>query len=161
MNFREIYPSIGRLVDIIPVFEYLKMNFLSRHKILGLCVLPLAMISCVKNESDEPKMGSNDYITWNVVGTNAMQGRALIENNEMLQTACTGGQKAIGIWSAYEKDGELTKNVLGNPTGDVALIYQENTSWDNYNWWSYGENAEMWVSGATYTFNAYFPKNVV
>lgn len=137
------------------------MNFLSRHKILGLCVLPLAMISCVKNASDEPKMGSNDYITWNVVGTNAMQGRALIENNEMLQTACTGGRKAIGIWSAYEKDGEITKNVLGNPTGDVALIYQENTSWENYNWWSYGEKAEMWVGGAAYTFNAYFPKNVV
>lgn len=91
-----------------------------------------------------------------------MQGsRSMIENDSQLQVACSGGANAIGIWSAYELDGEVTKNVLGNDNGDVALIYNEGTAWDNYQWWSYGEKAVNWTIGAKYTFNAYFPMRVV
>ena len=89
--------------------------------------------------------------------------RALIENTDLLQAACDpmrGGQ-AIGIWSAYEVDGRRVTNVLGNHTGDVALQYMAQTEQDNYQGWTYGENAATWTAHAKYTFNAYFPMDVV
>lgn len=89
--------------------------------------------------------------------------RALIEEYNQLKVACNPnkGADAIGIWSAYELDDRKVRNVLGNPTGDVALQYFENTEWDNYNGWSYGESAVFWTPNAKYTFNAYFPMDVI
>lgn len=89
--------------------------------------------------------------------------RALVEEYDQLKAACNPnqGDDAIGIWSAYELDGNTVRNVLGNPIGDVALHYFEATEWDNYNGWSYGESAVFWTPNAKYTFYAYFPKDVV
>lgn len=100
-------------------------------------------------------------ITWNVYSSGMRSGRALIEKDESLQVACSSGGKSIGIWSAYELEGVVTKNVLGNENGDVSLIFHRDTEWDNYEWWTYGEDAAKWVMGAKYIFNAYFPMNVV
>ncbi len=139
----------------------MKLNFLSKRNILGIgTLLLMVMPSCISTQKDEPKVDSNDYITWDVVAEGAMQGRALVENDTHLQEACSS-RKAIGIWSAYELDGEVTENVLGNEYGDVALMYQVNTEWDNYMWWTYAQEASKWVYGAKYTFNAYFPMSVV
>lgn len=112
----------------------------------------------------EPEAGSR-LIAWNVK-PNTLQGtRALVEDDEALQQACTptpaGAGKAIGIWSAYVLDGTETRNVLGNPDGDVGLTYREDTEWDNYRGWTYGETAAEWVQGAKYTFNAYYPMHAV
>lgn len=104
---------------------------------------------------------NSKYITMNVISGDMQMSRVIIDTDKQLQDACTGGAKAIGIWSSYELNGEVKQNVLGNDDGDVALIYQENTAWDNYNWWSYGEKAVLWQVGAKYTFNAYFPMHVV
>ena len=126
-----------------------------------LLIVVLGLSSCVKEDGDELIQETSDVITWDVV-TNGMQNsRALVENDDMLQTACSTGGKSIGIWSAYEFNGVVTKNVLGNSTGDVGLFYHKDTQWDNYKWWTYGVEAEKWVKGAKYTFNAYYPMNVV
>ena len=89
--------------------------------------------------------------------------RALIENDDQLKNACdpTQGGRAIGIWSSYELGGQKVNNVLGNPTGDVALQYIDQTEQDNYQGWTYGESAANWTANAKYTFNAYFPMDAV
>lgn len=129
----------------------------------SLVVILSVMISLLLSSCDNNFVPSDNinYITWNVVSGDMQSTRAIIENDEQLQNACSGGNRAIGIWSAYELDGEVKQNVLGNDDGDVALIYQKDTEWDNYKWWSYGEKAALWVIGAKYTFNAYYPMHVV
>lgn len=137
--------------------------FTSKCKVLFLVVIATicsSLSSCSEEDSIVPQPEKN-YITWNVLSTGMQSGRALIENDDMLEAACSTGGKSIGIWSAYEQDGVTTYNVLGNNDGDVSLIYDKATTWDNYRWWTYGEEAAEWVIGAKYTFNAYYPKYVV
>ena len=137
--------------------------FTSKCKVLLLVVIATicsSLSSCSEEDSIVPQPEKN-YITWNVLSTGMQSGRALIENDDMLEAACSTGGKSIGIWSAYEQDGVTTYNVLGNNDGDVSLIYDKATTWDNYRWWTYGEEAAEWVIGAKYTFNAYYPKYVV
>lgn len=123
--------------------------------------LSFSMLSCSEEGTGYTPLVENNYITWNVVSTDMQSGRALIINDDMLKSACSTGGKSIGIWSAYEYEGVTTYNVLGNDNGDVSLIYDKDTNWDNYRWWTYGETAAEWVIGAKYTFNAYYPKYVV
>ena len=134
--------------------------------ILGVLFLLLTLTACTGNEVPtlEPDVENEDMrIRWDVQSASMGDGRSLIEDNTALQAACSPGSggKSIGIWSAYELNGEVTKNILGNPDGDVSLVYKVQTEDDNYEWWTYGEEAERWTSGAKYTFNAYFPKSVV
>ena len=138
----------------------MKINFLSRDLGALLCIVILMLLSSC---GDDMGQGNNQHdnpyaITCNVV---APVQRSMIENDSMLQVACTDGHKAIGLWSAYELDGVLVKNVLGNDHNDVSLIYNEATEWDNYQGWSYGPDAAMWLMGAKYTFNAYYPMHAV
>ena len=137
-------------------------NSLLKQLAAGLVVATCLSTSCV--DEQEINTSQNDMtapIMWNVVSSDMQGSRSMVENDSQLQDACSGGANAIGIWSAYELDGVVTKNVLGNDNGDVALIYNEGTAWDNYQWWSYGEQAVNWTIGAKYTFNAYFPMRVV
>lgn len=119
------------------------------------------------NEVPLPDPGLQDMrIRWNVQSSMMQQGRGLILDNDDLQKACTPNEqnglgKSIGIWSACKVDGYQIKNVLGNPNGDVALTYQSETDWDNYEGWTYGEEAVSWTPKAEYTFNAYYPMEVV
>lgn len=137
-------------------------NFLLKRFAAVLVMAVCLSSSCVdEQEINTPQNDMTAPITWNVVSSDMQGSRSMIENDSQLQDACSGGANAIGIWSAYELDGEVTKNVLGNDNGDVALIYKEDTAWDNYQWWSYGEQAVNWTIGAKYTFNAYFPMRVV
>lgn len=126
-----------------------------------IAALSFSMLSCSEEGTGYTPLVENNYITWNVVSTDMQSGRALIINDDMLKSACSTGGKSIGIWSAYEYEGVTTYNVLGNDNGDVSLIYDKDTNWDNYRWWTYGETAAEWVIGAKYTFNAYYPKHVV
>ena len=120
------------------------------------------MLSCGDDEHvDGIQDDTTNYITLNVVSSNMQVNRSMIESDSMLRVACSGGDKAIGIWSAYVLDSIETKHVLGNDNGSVALVYQKNTEWNNYQGWSYGEKAAEWVMGAKYTFNAYYPMHVV
>lgn len=126
-----------------------------------IAALSFSMLSCSEEGTGYTPLVENNYITWNVVSTDMQSGRALIINDDMLKSACSTGEKSIGIWSAYEHEGVTTYNVLGNDNGDVSLIYDKDTNWDNYRWWTYGETAAEWVIGAKYTFKAYYPKHVV
>ena len=118
------------------------------------------MLSCVdKHESPTDTEPSVAPIVMDVEPIT----RALIEDADQLKAACDpaqGGQ-AIGIWSAYEVDGHKVTNVLGNPSGSVALQYIDQTEQDNYRGWTYGQDAAYWAAKAKYTFNAYFPMDVV
>lgn len=126
-----------------------------------IAALSFSMLSCSEEGTGYTPLVENNYITWNVVSTDMQSGRALVINDDMLKSACSTGGKSIGIWSAYEHEGVTTYNVLGNDNGDVSLIYDKDTNWDNYRWWTYGETAAEWVIGAKYTFKAYYPKHVV
>lgn len=145
--------------------------FRLRYHILP-AILSLGMAAC--SGTDEPLQPepepspvpeqSDMYIRWNVKSLGQMQdSRSLITDNETLALACSPnvGGKAIGIWSAYELNGTVTENVLGNENGDISLIYKENTDDDNHEGWTYAAEAERWVKGAKYFFNAYFPKNSI
>ena len=117
------------------------------------------MLACV-NKSEAPE----DSLATTPIRMDVMPAtRALIENDNLLKAACSPSQggKAIGIWSSYEIDGRKVYNVLGNPTGDVALQYIDQTEQDNYQGWTYGESAANWTANAKYTFNAYYPMDVV
>ena len=118
------------------------------------------MLSCVnKHESPDDKRLEHTPIVMDVMPAT----RAMIESDDLLKAACDPDQggNAIGIWSAYEVEGQKVNNVLGNSGGDVALRYIERTEQDNYHGWTYGESAAYWVADAKYTFNAYFPMDVV
>lgn len=135
--------------------------------------LVLALVSCKGNDvpAPEPLPEKEDMpIRWNVQSASLVDGRALIEDSLGLQAACTvgSGDKAIGIWSAYELNGSIKQNVLGNPNGDVSLRFfeqvpeiEEGVEMDNWQGWLYGDSAVHWTPKAKYTFNAYFPQSVV
>lgn len=143
--------------------------------ILGAMLLLPMLAACTGNEVPVPEVEpvpeqKDMRIRWDVQSEGMADGRALIEDSLALQAACTvgGGNKAIGIWSAYVLEEQEKKNVLGNPDGDVSLVFYENVpeieegvEKDNWNGWLYGDSAVHWTPKAKYTFNAYFPKSVV
>ena len=119
-------------------------------RLLPICLYGL--LACT-GESDEVLSETGLPIRWSVQSEQIKDGRALIESSANLQTACSDGGQAIGIWSAYQrKDEELIQHVLGNEEGDVSLVYQGTSEG-----WTYGE-AVYWKRSAVYYFNTYFPK---
>ena len=120
----------------------------------------LCLSACSEsNEPYVPGLGKkNKPIRWDVQQEGVEEGRALINNDAALQSACSTGRKAIGIWSAYQLGTEEATNVLGI-ADDVSLEYKVNTTWDNWEGWTYGKIAALWKSDAVYYFNAYFPKD--
>ena len=117
----------------------------------GAMFLLLTLVACTGN--DVPVSETDLPIRWSVQSENIRSGRALIENRAALQTACSAGGQAIGIWSAYQREGEgLTQQVLGT-TGDASLTYETEGNW------TYGEKLAYWRRNAEYYFNAYFPKD--
>ena len=139
----------------------------------GAFFLLLALTACTGKDVPvpEPLPEKKDMrIRWDVQSASMGDGRALIEDSLGLQAACTvgDGDKAIGIWSAYELDGVTKKNILGNPDGDVSLRFyeqvpeiEEGVEMDNWQGWLYGDSAVHWTPKAKYTFNAYFPQSVI
>ena len=121
------------------------------------------LLACSDNEPLPLDPATPQPIMMSVLPGQTLSSRALIDNDTDLQSACdpTRGGKSIGIWSSYELDGRKVHNVLGNPTGDVALTFSAATEWDNYQGWTYGEEAVFWTAGAKYTFNAYYPMDAV
>ena len=143
----------------------MKSLYRTSWRVLLCLLLLLTLVACQGNDAPSPEPMPQEEemrILWDVQSASMVEGRALIENNTDLKEACTvgSGNKAIGIWSAYERNGEVTKNVLGE-VGDVSLVYNLNTQDDNYQGWTYGEKAVYWTHGAKYTFNAYYPKDAI
>ena len=129
--------------------------------ILGATVSLFSLTACTSQNEllalnpEQEKHGMP--IRWNVISEGIQEGRALINSTANLQTACSTGGQAIGIWSAYEQGTDYQEDVLGNENGDVSLIYQPTPTWDNWQGWTYGEKAAFWKQGAIHYFNAYFP----
>lgn len=143
----------------------MKSLYRTSWRVLLCLLLLLTLVACQGNDAPSPEPMPQEEemrILWDVQSASMVEGRALIENNTDLKEACTvgSGNKAIGIWSAYERNGEVTKNVLGED-GDVSLVYNLNTQDDNYQGWTYGEKAVYWTHGAKYTFKAYYPKDAI
>lgn len=153
---------------------------LTYRTMLGAMLLLPMLAACTGNEVPVPEVvplpeKEDLRIRWDVQSEGMADGRALIEEYQHLQDACTWNGdvqgKAIGIWSAYVLDGQEKKHVLGNPEGNVTLRYytEENIptdeetgeKLDNYEGWLYGDSAVHWTPKAKYTFNAYFPMSVV
>lgn len=151
-----------------------KRKLTYRIFIQAIFILPI-LVACTANDISvpdvEPKPDQEDMcIRWNVIPEGMDNGRAMVEDYDALKIACMsgGGGQSIGIWSAYELDGVETRNVLGNPDGDVSLVYYENVptneegvEMDNWQGWLYGDSAVHWTPYAKYTFNAYFPMTVI
>lgn len=144
----------------------MKKSYPTYYFKLVLSCVPICLFVACQNSGEEYMFEDEmeQQIHWNVQSVTLEDSRSLIGDNEMLIKACTpalGGQ-AIGIWSAQKLNGNQneipTQNVLGNPTGDVRLIYDEGTAWENWNGWTYGIMAVYWKINATYYFNAYYPK---
>ena len=129
--------------------------------ILGATAWLFSLTACTsQNELPVPEPEQEESsmpIRWNVIPEGIQEGRALINSTANLQTACSTGGQAIGIWSAYEQGAEYQEDVLGNENGDVSLIYQPTPTWDNWQGWTYGEKAAFLKQGAIHYFNAYFP----
>ena len=138
------------------------MNFLTKQKWQLVVLLQVCLLTFASCEDDNNfTVDAADYITMNVVSSNMQNGRALIEDDSMLEEECSSaGNKSIGIKSFYEKNGTVINNVLDSD-GDVSLIYDKGTTCENNDGWTYGETAAKWVDNATYTFTAYFPMKVV
>lgn len=129
----------------------MKLNKQTCRNLLGAIALFFAFSACSGN--DDPAK-SNMPIRWNVIPEGMQDGRALINSTTNLQTACSGGGHAIGIWSAYRiGNRDLLEGILSEDREDVGLYWQ--SIQNNYEW-TYGESA-YWIGGATYYFNAYFP----
>lgn len=120
-----------------------------------------AWVACTPENNDalSEDMETNIPIQWSVQSADIQDARTLLNDNSALQRACTPGlgNQAIGIWSVYEKNNVLTEHVLGNPIGDVALVYQPSTSTNTSDSWIYGERIAYWKHDAVYYFNTYFP----
>ena len=143
----------------------MKSLYRTSWRVLLCLLLLLTLVACQGNDAPSPEPMPQEKemrILWDVQSASMVEGRALIEDSTDLKEACTvgSGNKAIGIWSAYERNGEVTKNVLGED-GDVSLVYNLNTQNDHYQGWTYGEKAVYWIHGAKYTFNAYYPKDAI
>ena len=127
---------------------------------LGAAVLFFTLPACTGNDVPAPEslLEQDEMpVCWSVQSEKLEDSRALIENSSVLQNACSNG-KAIGIWSAYQLgEDNIVTHVLGTKE-DVSLIYDANTTWDNWEGWTYGEKAAVWKLGVTYYFHAYFPK---
>ena len=134
----------------------MEYNKLTYRILIGTISLLFTLHSCIDNDVPIQKEKAIP-ICWNVIPEEMKEGRTLINTTENLQTACSTGGHAIGIWSAYTLGGIDTQHVLGNENGDVNLIYQPDQTQD-WQKWSYGKTA-YWIQGATYYFNAYFPMN--
>ena len=136
--------------------------FLPTHKWLLAVILQVSLVTFTSCEEESAPQHNDDRISWNVISTNMQYSRAMIEGVTDLKDACTyGNGKSIGIKSSYILDGSNYDHVLGNPDGDVSLIYNPNTSHDNYEGWAYNETSAYWQRGAKYTFNAYYPMEQV
>ena len=139
----------------------MKLKGLRKRTILGTTALFFTFTACIShNELPLPKHEQEESgmpIRWYVIPEEMLNGRALINSTANLQTACSTGGQAIGIWSAYEQGTDYQEDVLGNENGDVGLIYQPTPIWDNWQGWTYGEKAAFWKHGAIHYFTAYFP----
>ena len=139
----------------------MKIKKLRCRTILGAIVSLFAFTACTSQNElhvPEPEQEENGMpIRWNVTPEGMQDGRSLIHSTANLQAVCSTGGQAIGIWSAYELGTVYKEDVLGNENGDVSLIYQPSLTWDNWQGWTYGENAAFWKLGAIHYFNAYFP----
>jgi len=152
----------------------MKQNTLTYQTYITAMLLLLVLSACSSTEEMPQPMPEAEHqempILWNVRQIGMKESRALIEDSLALQAACTvgSGDKAIGIWSEYVLEGKEKKNVLGNPNGDVSLVFYENVPTDdegnkkdNWKGWLYGDSAVHWTSKAKYTFNAYYPMSAV
>lgn len=136
--------------------------FLPAHKWLLAVMLQVSLVTFSSCEEDNEPQHTDDRISWNVVSTDMQSSRAMIEDVTDLKDACSyGNGKSIGIKSSYILNDTTYHNVLGNPDSDVSLIYDLNTTNDNYEWWTYNGTAAYWQRGAKYTFNAYYPMEQV
>ena len=96
-------------------------------------------------------------ILWHVQSPDAVESKALINNNEALQQACNPdvGGESIGIWGVYKAEAYTFLEFDA-----VPLTYAVKTTGQTLNpshMWNYPGDNKLWEPGAQYTFRACFP----
>ncbi|MBQ8674514.1 MAG: fimbrillin family protein [Bacteroides sp.] len=130
----------------------------------GIMLLPLVS-ACDGHEEALSVMPEESVVPihWGVEGVENMQSRTLLNSSDELQVACTPAQggESIGIWADYDitLDGTLTTqyNVFDN----TELIYQYKEGGNPYSDWNYAGEDLFWITGAVYTFRAYYPQAAI
>lgn len=131
------------------------------------------MASCSGSRQDEMPE-EKVPVRWNFLSVDGYSTRALVENVEYLEWACTpttqkyqgysGYGQSIGIWADYRVviDDETIEasdvfkgtKLVYNPERTVA-DKSKDTSWE------YDGEAAYWVPGGKYVFRAFYPQNEV
>ena len=102
---------------------------------------------------------------WDVSGVEGYSTKALINNGDDIQTACTpksqhGRGQTIGIWADYDITIDGTKYTVENVFQGTRLIYNPSSLATDTKWEYMGDPA-YWVAGGKYVFRAYYPSGEV
>ena len=140
--------------------RYLNIVVLS---VLGLSSLLLFAVSCRKQEKPQPEQ--DGQVRWDVRGVEGYSTKALINNADDIQTACTpvseGGKgQTIGIWADYDITIDETQYTVENVFQGTHLIYNKLSEATDTKWEYEGDPA-YWVAGGKYIFRAYYPSGEV
>ena len=133
------------------------------HLLLLLLPLLLFAASCHKQEQPQPQQ--DVQVRWDVSGVEGYSTKALINNANDIQNACTpvgkGGKgQTIGIWADYDITIDKTQYTVENVFQGTRLIYNPSSSYTDTKWEYIGDPA-YWVAGGKYIFRAYYPSGEV
>lgn len=133
------------------------------HLLLLLLPLLLFATSCHKQEKPQPQQ--DVQVRWDVRGVEGYSTKALINNADDIQTACTpvgeGGKgQTIGIWADYDITIDETQYTVENVFQGTRLIFNPSSSATDTKWEYMGDPA-YWVAGGKYIFRAYYPSGEV
>ena len=131
--------------------------------VLGLSSLLLFAASCRKQEKPQPEQ--DGQVRWDVRGVEGYSTKALINDSDDIQYACTpeskGGKgQTIGIWADYDITIDKTQYTVENVFKGTRLYYNPSSSQTDTNW-EYMEDPAYWVAGGKYIFRAYYPSGEV
>ena len=131
--------------------------------VLGLLSLLLFAVSCRKQEKPQPEQ--DGQVRWDVSGVEGYSTKALINNANDIQKACTpeskGGKgQTIGIWADYDITIDGTQYTVENVFQGTHLIYNPLSEATDTKWEYEGDPA-YWVAGGKYIFRAYYPSGEV
>lgn len=127
-----------------------------RRRHLHMCCMTLFVLwSCKESDSPVVSPETGVPINWSVRQMSMTGTRAVIDNDNELQTACSpdGGGKSIAIWGSHNRSSEAVfKGTL--------LTYEAKNSTTPHMWNYVGEPDRHWLYSTEYQFLAYYPANL-
>lgn len=135
------------------------------RKIFALSVLSLLLLAASCRKQEKPQPQQDVQVRWDVSGVEGYSTKALINNEDDIQTACTpeskhGRGQTIGIWADYDITIDGTQYTVENVFQGTRLIYNPSSTETDTKWEYMGDPA-YWVAGGKYIFRAYYPAGEV